>query len=173
MAVKYLGQLEISTGYCQAPTVIGWHKKGFKLYWKWKSRRVGRPNIDWELIKLIRKLQKENSAWSAQRIQGELAKLGIDVCDNTVAKHMRKPKPDFDKRQRWQTFLNNHATHIVAIDFLVARTLFFKAIYVFIAISHDRRKILYFGVTSKPHSQWAIASRIQPSRLNYLKLLLL
>jgi hypothetical protein len=56
-------------------TLIGWHKKAFKLYWRWKSRKVGRPNIDWELIKLIRMLQKENPMWSAQRIQGELVYL--------------------------------------------------------------------------------------------------
>lgn len=105
---------------------------------------------------MIRKLQKENPTWSAQRIQGELAKLGFDVCDNTIAKYMRKSKADPDKRQRWRTFLKNHARHIVAIDFMVARTLFFKAIYVFIAISHDRRKILHFGVSSTPHAQWSI-----------------
>jgi len=137
-------------------TLIGWHKKGFKLYWKRKSRRVGRPNIDWPLIKLIRKMQKENPIWSAQRIQGELSKLGFSVCDNTVAKYMRKPKSDDGKRQRWLTFLHNHTKHIVGIDFFVARTIFFKAIYVFIAISHDRRKIVHFGVTTNPHSQWAI-----------------
>lgn len=138
------------------PTVIGWHKKGFKLYWKRKSRRVGRPNIDWELIKLIRRMQKENPTWTAQRIQGELVKLGLDVSDNTVAKYMRKSKSDDAKRQRWLTFLRNHAKHIVGIDFLVARTIFFKSIHVFVAISHDRRKILHFAVTANPHSQWAI-----------------
>jgi len=138
------------------PTVIGWHKKGFKLYWKWKSRKLGRPNIDWELIKLIRRMQKENPIWSAQRIQGELKKLGYEVCDNTVAKYMRKPKTDPEKLQRWLTFLRNHAKYTVGIDFLVARTIFFKSIYVFVAISHDRRKILHFAVTANPHSQWAI-----------------
>ena len=138
------------------PTVIGWHKKGFKLYWKRKSRRVGRPNIDWELIKLIRRMQKENPTWTAQRIQGELVKLGLDVSDNTVAKYMRKSKSDDSKRQRWLIFLRNHAKHIVGIDFLVARTISFKSIHVFVAISHDRRKILHFAVTANPHSQWAI-----------------
>jgi len=138
------------------PTVIGWHKKGFKLYWKWKSGRVGRPTIDWRLIKLIRRLQKENSTWSAQRIQGELTKLGYDVCDNTVEKYMRKPISDDGKRQRWLTFLRNHAKQIVGIDFLVARTIFFRAIYVFVAISHNRRRILHFGITSNPHAEWAI-----------------
>jgi len=101
-------------------------------------------------------MQKENPTWTAQRIQGELAKLGLDVSDNTVAKYMRKPKADPEKRQRWLTFLRNHAKHIVGIDFLVARTIFFKSIHVFVAISHDRRKILHFAVTANPHSQWAI-----------------
>ena len=101
------------------PTVIGWHKKGFKLYWRRKSRRVGRPNIDWELIKLVRRMQKGNPLWSAQRIQGELAILGYSVCDNTVAKYMRKPKTDPEKIQRWLTFLRNHAKYTVGIDFLV------------------------------------------------------
>jgi transposase InsO family protein len=101
-------------------------------------------------------LQKENPAWSAQRIQGEFAKLGYSVCDNTVAKYMRKSKADPDQQQRWQTFLKNHAKHTVGIDFMVVRTIFFKAIYVFVAISHDRRKILHFGVSSTPHSEWAI-----------------
>jgi len=140
----------------KASTLISWHRKGFKLYWKIKSRRVGRPNIDWQLIKLIRKMQKKNPTWSAQRIQGELKKLGFSVCDNTVAKYMRKPKADPEKRQRWLIFLRNHAPHIVGIDFAVVRTIFFKSIHVFVAISHNRRKILHFGVSSKPHSKWAI-----------------
>jgi putative transposase len=140
----------------QVSTLIGWHKKGFKLYWKRKSRRVGRPHINWELIKLIRRMQKENPLWSAQRIQGELTILGYSVCDNTVAKYMRKPKTDPGKIQRWLTFLRNHAKYTVGIDFLVVRTISFKALYVFIAISHDRRRIRHFAVTANPHSQWAI-----------------
>ena len=140
----------------KASTLTSWHRKGFKLYWKRKSRRVGRPNIDWQLIKLIRKMQKENPLWSAQRIQGELGKLGFSVCDNTVAKYMRKPKTDPEKMQRWLTFFRNHAPYIVGIDLAVVRTISFKALYVFIAISHDKRRILHFSVSSKPHSQWAI-----------------
>ena len=140
----------------RAATVVGWHRKEFRLYWRWKSRRVGRQCIDWPLIKLIRRMHKENPTWSPQRIQGELAKLGLTVSDNTVLKYRGKPKPDADKRQSWRTFLKNHTQNTVAIDFLVVRTLFFKAIYVFIALSHDRRKILHWGVTSNPHSEWAI-----------------
>lgn len=153
---KFFSKWRAALVVAKASTLIGWQKKGFKLYWKWKSRRVGRPNIDWELIKLIRRMQKENPLWSAQRIQGELAKLGFSVCDNTVAKYMRKQKTDPEKTQRWLTFLRNHAKYTVGIDFLVVRTIFFKVIYVFIAISHDRCKILHFGISSKPHSQWVI-----------------
>ena len=101
-------------------------------------------------------MQNENPTWSPQRIQGELGKLGFTFCENSVAKYMRKPKSDDGKRQRWMTFLHNHIKHIVGIDFLVVRTTFFKSIHVFVAISHDRRKILHFAVTANPHSQWAI-----------------
>jgi len=101
-------------------------------------------------------MQKENPLWSAQRIQGELGKLGFSVCDNTVAKYRSKSTTDPEKIQRWFIFLRNHAPYIVGIDFVVVRTIFFKSIYVFVAISHDRRKILHFAVSSNPHSQWAI-----------------
>jgi hypothetical protein len=61
-------------------------------------------------------MQKENSTWSAQRVQGELGKLGITVCENTVAKYMRKSKSDDGKRQRWLTFLRNHAKDIWCLN---------------------------------------------------------
>ena len=136
-------------------TVLRWHRKGFKMYWRWKSR-TGRPTINWELIKLIRQFHKENPLWSPQRIQSELAKLGYDVSEKTVARYIRKNNPDNSKRQSWMTFLRNHAKYIVGIDSLVVRNIYFKAIYVFVAISHERRKIIHFSITSKPHSQWAI-----------------
>jgi hypothetical protein len=94
---KFFSKWKSALVVVKASTLIGWHKKAFKLYGKRKSRNTGRPNIDWQLIKLIRKLQKENPTWSAQRIQGELEKLGISVCDNTIAKYMRKPETDSEK----------------------------------------------------------------------------
>ena len=137
---KLFPKWKLNLRVARPATLIGWQKKGFKLFWRWKSRGAGRPCIDWELIKLIRKMQKENPLWSAQRIQGELVKLGYKVCDNTIAKYMKKPKGTPDQRQRWKAFLRNHAPHIIGIDFLVVRTITFKAIYVYVAISHDRRK---------------------------------
>jgi len=139
-------------------TVVGWHRKGFKLYWKWKSRKRGRPNINWELIKLIRRMQKENHLWSAQRIQGELAKIGVTVCTNTVKKYMKKITNEGDnlKRQKWLTFLRNQSKGIVGIDFCTVPTLYFRQLYVFIAIAHDRSKILHFNVTYNPTEEWTI-----------------
>jgi hypothetical protein len=67
LPVKNLERLAIIANYYHASHCYYLAQKGFKLYWKWKSQRVGRLTVDWELIKLIRKLQKENSTWSAHR----------------------------------------------------------------------------------------------------------
>jgi putative transposase len=76
-------------------TVVGWHRKAFKLFWRWKSRttRRGRPAISWELINLIRRLARENPLWTPERIQSELALLGHDVAEATVAKYMGRRGP--------------------------------------------------------------------------------
>jgi putative transposase len=68
-------------------TVIGWHRKGFKLYWTWKSRkRIGRPPIDAEIRTLIRRIATENPTWGAPRIHGELLMLGLKVAQATVSR---------------------------------------------------------------------------------------
>ena len=76
-------------------TVIGWHRRGFKLYWSWKSRnRGGRPPIDAQIRTLIRRIAGENPTWGAPRIHGELLKLGFEVAEATVSRYMplrRKP----------------------------------------------------------------------------------
>ena len=103
-------------------TVLAWHRKGFRLYWRWKSRagKCGRPRISRETRELIRQMSKANPLWGAPRIHGELLKLGIEVSQATVAKYMsRQGKPP---SQTWRTFLENHVEQIVATDFLVVRT---------------------------------------------------
>ena len=74
----------------QPETVIRWHRQGFKLYWRWKSRRgkTGRPPIEREIRDLIRRMSRENPTWGAPRIVSELALLGHDVAQQTVAKYM-------------------------------------------------------------------------------------
>jgi putative transposase len=102
-------------------TVIGWHRKGFKLYWTWKSRhRGGRPPIDSEIRTLIRRMARENPTWGAPRIHGELLMLGFDVAQATVSRYMaRRRKPP---SQTWRSFLRNHTHDLVSIDFFVVPT---------------------------------------------------
>jgi hypothetical protein len=102
----------------QPETILRWHRAGFKMFWRWKSRnRAGRPKIDRELRDLIRRMSEENPLWGASRIHGELLMLGFEVAQSTVSKYMmRSPKPP---SQSWKTFLRNHAEAIAAIDLCV------------------------------------------------------
>jgi len=138
----------------QPETVIKWHRMGFRLYWRWKSRagKVGRPCIDREIRDLIRRVSRENPTWGAPRIVSELALLGHDVAERTVAKYMlRTQKPP---SQSWRTFLDNHVPDIAACDFFTVPTVTFRVLYVFIVLRHDRRRVVHFNVTTNPHAEW-------------------
>jgi hypothetical protein len=103
----------------QPDTVLRWHRSGFRLYWRRKSRsRGGRPSVPIEVRSLIRRMSVENALWGAPRIHGELLKLGIEVAQSTVAKYMAKRRPG-GSGQTWKTFPRNHAAGIGAMDFLV------------------------------------------------------
>ena len=107
-------------------TLVAWHRKGFRLFWRWKSRSGRRP-IPFALRCLIRRMARDNPPWGEERIANELLlKLGLRVSPRTVRKYLPKlpagppgrPRAD----QRWSTFLGNHARFIVACDFFVAVT---------------------------------------------------
>lgn len=135
-------------------TVIGWHRRGFRWYWTWKVRRgkPGRPGLSKATRELIRTLNRDNVLWGAPRIHGELLKLGIQVSEATVAKYMvRRRKPP---SQTWRTFLHNHAKQLVAVDFFTVPTICFQVLYVFVVLSHDRRRILHFNVIAHPTASW-------------------
>jgi len=134
-------------------TVIRWHREGFRLYWRWKSRKKrGRPKTDAEIRKLIRRMARDNPLWGAPRIQSELALLGHYVAESTVAKYMgRARKPP---SQTWRTFLENHIGDIVAIDFFVVATVGFRLLYCFLVLRHDRRRVVHFNVTPRPTARW-------------------
>ena len=102
-------------------TVVAWHRRGFRLFWTWKSRyRTGRPAVAQEVRALIRQMAAANPLWGAPRIHGELQKLGISVSQAAVAKYMqRRNKPP---SQPWRTFLANHVGQIMAVDFFVVPT---------------------------------------------------
>lgn len=138
----------------QPETVLRWHRVGFRAYWRWKSRSRGRrPLIDRETRELIVRLQRENPLWGAPRIHGELLMLGIEVCESTVSKYLRKlPRPP---SQTWRTFVHNHLHQSVAVDFLVVPTIKFSLLYVFVVLDHRRRRILHVNVTANPTAEWA------------------
>jgi len=140
--------------FVQPRTVIKWHRKGFRYYWRRKSRATpGRPPICMKIILLIRLMSQENVLWGAPRIKAELALLGHEVAESTVAKYMVRPKRDTPS-QSWKTFLANHMDVTAACDFFVVPTLTFNLLYVFVVLSHDRRRILHVNATANPTAKW-------------------
>jgi putative transposase len=135
-------------------TVIAWHRRGWRLYWTWRSKRrgPGRPLIAQDARDLIRKMSAENVTWGAPRIHGELRKLGVEVSQATVAKYMvRHNKPP---SQSWRTFPDNHVTSLASIDFFTVPTIRLGVLYVFLVLAHDRRRALHFNVTANPTAEW-------------------
>jgi transposase InsO family protein len=142
-------------------TVVRWHREGFRLYWRWKSkaRNAGRPKIDVEIRHLIRQMSEENPLWGSPRIQVELRLLGFNVAESTVTKYrvrIRKPPS-----QTWKTFLSNHSEAITGIDFFTAPTATFRNLYCFIILLHDRRQIVHFNVTDHPTAIWTAQQMIE------------
>src|ERR1700726_379279 len=134
-------------------TVSNWHRAGFRLYWRWKSRRRGgRPSVPLELRRLIRAMSLANPLWGAPRIHGELLKLGIDVGQRGVAKYMARRRGGLS--QGWRTFLCNHADGIASMDLFVIPTLSFRLLYGFLILRHRRRRIMWLGVTANPTAEW-------------------
>ncbi len=137
----------------QPETVLRWHRQGFRLYWRWKSRpnRPGRPPITDEVRHLILEMHRANPTWGAPRIHGELLKLGFTLAQSTVSKYLpRHRKPP---SQGWRTFLRNHLRKAVAIDFAVVPTVTFRLLFVFVVMSLERRKLLHINDTAHPTAQ--------------------
>ena len=132
----------------KSETVVGWHRAGFRLYWRWRSRpRGGRPKITSEIRVLIQRLAEENLTWGAPKIHGALQKLGFEVSERTVARYLLGLRRRGDPGRRWLAFLQNHRELIVAFDFFTVPTLTFKLLFCFFVIEHGRRRILHFNVT--------------------------
>lgn len=136
-------------------TLIRWHRAGFRLLWRWKSR-AGRPPIPVKLRELIRRMARENTVWGQERIANELLlKLGLRVSPRTVGEYMPRPAPGRPRGdQRWSTFLRKHAQAIIACDFFVAVTSTFRMLYVLVVIEHHSRRLIHYNVTAHPTAQW-------------------
>jgi putative transposase len=133
-------------------TVVQWHRKGVRFYWRWRSRRLGRPKVATEIRDLIRRMSRANPLWGAPRIHGELLKLGIKISQATVGRWMpwrpKAPSPN------WRTFLHNHLPDVAAIDMFVVATATFQLLYTLIVLSLDRRRVVHFEVTPNPTQDW-------------------
>jgi putative transposase len=141
-------------------TLVAWHRKGFRLFWRWKSE-AGRRPIPAALQHLIRKMAGENPSWGEERIANELLlKLGLRVSPRTIRKYMPKlpaappggPRGD----QRWAVFLRNHARFIIACDFCVIVTAAFRVLYVFVVMEHASRRLIHLNATAHPSAAWTL-----------------
>lgn len=140
-------------------TLIGWHRKAFRLFWKWKSRS-GRPRIPKHLRQLIVQMVRENPTWGEERVADELwLKLGIQVSPRTVSAYWPTDGPPRRLRvfsPHWNTFVRNHAKALMACDFMVAVTARFRILYIFVVMEIGSRRILHCNVTSHPTGDWTI-----------------
>lgn len=136
----------------QPDTSLRWHRELFRFYWKRKSQ--GKPKISAETIDLIHKMAVENYLWGAERIRGELLKLGMEVSKRTIQKYMPKNRKSHVSSQTRATFLKNQAGDIWACDFTVINDWLFRAWYIFVVMELRTRRIVQMRVTKYPTDAW-------------------
>jgi hypothetical protein len=136
-------------------TVLRWHREGFRIFWRRKSRSAGprEPRLAPDVIALIQRMAADNRLWGAERIRGELLKLGIRVAKRTVQRYMRGARPSApDDGQRWRTFLHNHT--VWACDFLQTYDIWFRPIFAFFIVDVNAKRVIHVAVTRAPTQQW-------------------
>ena len=139
-------------------TVVAWHRAGFRLYWRWLSRRgkrAGRQPLARKVRDLIRRMATEN-LWGAPRIHGELLELGFETSERKVSRYLRTLHLRPGSRQTWSTFLKNHRDAIVAMDLFTVPTATFRLLYVLFMIRHARREIIHWNIIANPTGSWVI-----------------
>jgi hypothetical protein len=136
----------------QPETLLRWHRELFQLYWRRKSQ--GKPKIAAETIALIQEMAKENQLWGAERIRGELLKLGIEVSKRTIHRYMPKERKEHSSSKNWGTFLKNQAGNTWACDFTVVNDWLFRQWYIFMVMELKTRRIVHTGVTKYPTDEW-------------------
>ncbi len=134
-------------------TVLRWHREGFRLLWKRKSKptKQRQPRISAETIELIRDMAVRNKTWGAERIRGELLKLGIRVAKRTIQRHILAVRPPGDG-QSWRTFLRNHV--VWACDFVQVYDVWFRPVFAFFVIDVNAKEVIHVGVTRAPNAAW-------------------
>ena len=139
----------------QPDTVLHWHRDLFKWLWRRKSRHTGdKSPVRKELIALIRQMSTENRRWGAERIQGELLKLGLHASKSSIQKYIERIRAGGPSDQTWRTFVHNHADALWACDFVHVTSLFFRSLYAFVIVEVGSRRVVQIGVTAHPSDAW-------------------
>jgi hypothetical protein len=134
--------------------LLRWHRQGFRLFWRLKSRAISnRSRLPTEVIALVQQMARENQTWGAERIRGELLKLGIHVAKRTIQKYMRLVRAAGPHYPSWSTFLHNQTQGVWACDFLPVIDLCFRHLFIFF-IQVGTRRVIHFGVTPRPTDAW-------------------
>ena len=136
-------------------TLLRWHRDLFKIIWRRRSwPKTPGNRLGPEVIELIQAMARDNVLWGAERIRGELLKLGIRVSKRTIQKYMRRVRPTGGCGQTWETFIRNHADGVWACDFLQLYDLLFRPIFAFFVVIHGTREVVHFNVTRCPTDAW-------------------
>src|SRR5712691_3858993 len=145
----------------QPDTVIRWHRHWLRRRWTQRSAptRPGRPSTAAAIRTLVDKMAAANPLWGAPRIHGELGKLGIGVSERTVSRLLRRRRRP--PSQTWRTFLTNHVTSLVSMDFFTVPTLTGRVLFVLVLLTHHRRRIVHLAVTEHPTAVWTAQQIIE------------
>ena len=138
-------------------TVVRCHRKGFRLYWRFRSRSnpASRPLTVLDVRTAIQTMASENPTWGAPRIHGELLKLGFEISERTVSRYLSRSHRNGRAAQLWRTFLKNHREALAGTNFFTVITANFRILYCLFLIRHSRREIIHFNATEHPTSEWA------------------
>jgi putative transposase len=110
-------------------------------------------------------MARDNRLWGAERIRGELLKLGLHVCKRTIQKYMRQVRTTRPRGQKWSTFIHTHAQQIWACDFLPVTDLFFRSLFAFFMVELHSRRVIHVGVTRCPTDAWTARTASGSHRL--------
>lgn len=139
----------------QPQTLLHWHRQGYRFLWRTRSAAVRkRPQIAPQTVALIQQRARENRLWGAERIRGELLKLGLRVGKRTVQRYRRGVRPPRPSGQTWATFLSTHAHAIWACDFLPVIDVGFRTLYAFFLVELGSRRVVHVSVTRHPTDAW-------------------
>jgi hypothetical protein len=145
-------------------TILRWHRELVARKWDYSDRREkkpGRSTTPKDVVRLVVRMANENPNWGYDRIEGALANLGHDLCDQTVGNilkaHGIEPAPERKRQTTWKTFLQSHWDVLGAIDFTtieVWTTGGLVTFYLLFVMKVATRSVHFAGCTVNPTGPW-------------------